>query len=196
MEAGRNPEQEQIEPTSKYSEVYTLSFEASQQNGEQDLFHQSNQFNRSCIAAIDGAINENNYKLYHYNLPEAAKSVIAEYGEERIVWVLANIVQNQSYDGRYSDFNKAWAKGFDVPDDGKGYYLNSHATVVNGFIDAVRKELLNNTVENSPREDYPEPYSEEHGDELETGRMVTDKLGSQEDLDGLVTTSEDIEMEM
>ena len=196
MEAGRNPEQEQIEPTSKYSEVYTLSFEASQQNGEQDLFHQSNQFNRSCIAAIDGAINENNYKLYHYNLPEAAKSVIAKYGKERVEWVLANIVQNQFYDGRYSNSNKAWAKGFNTPDDGKGYYLNSHATIVDGFINAVRKELLNNTVENSPQKDNLEPYSEECAIEFETGRMVTGKPSSPENFDGLETTLEDIEMEI
>ena len=36
----------------------------------------------------------------------------------------------------------------------------------------------------------------EYGIELETVRIVSDMLGSQEDFDGLVATLEDMEMEM
>jgi len=46
------------------------------------------------------------------------------------------------------------------------------------------------------RDDYLEQLAEEFDIELETVRMVADMLGSQEDFDGLVTTLEDMSMEM
>ena len=41
---------------------------------------------------------------------DAAKGVIETYGMERVALVLANTVQLQDWDGRYSRRNKEWAK--------------------------------------------------------------------------------------
>ena len=45
----------------------------------------------------------------------AAKDVIETYGIDRVMFVLANTVQLQDWDGRYSPRNKAWAKT--IPND-------------------------------------------------------------------------------
>ena len=46
------------------------------------------------------------------------------------------------------------------------------------------------------RDDYLEQLAEEFDIELETVRMVADMLGSQEDYDGLVSTLEDMSLEV
>lgn len=75
------------------------------------------------------------------SLPEEEFSEI--YGMERVAMVLANTVQLQDWDGRYSRRNKEWAKT--IPNDNPetvrcGYALNSHPAVLDGFIDLVRVE--------------------------------------------------------
>jgi len=152
-----------VQPTIKDSEVYELSFSDAQQKGETDQYHQSNKHNRSCMKAIDTAISESQYEQYHYNFPKAAQSVIAEYGESRVSWVLANVLQNHSYDGRYSNANKNWAKTFDVPENKRDYYLNSHAILVDGFVDAVRKEIERTTDEKLVDPSIGKPRSENSG---------------------------------
>ena len=76
---------------------------------------------------------------------DAAKGVIETYGMDRVMLVLANTVQLQDWDGRYSPRNKEWAKT--IPNYNSdtvrcGYALNSHPAVLNGFIDLVREEHL------------------------------------------------------
>ena len=76
---------------------------------------------------------------------DAAKGVIETYGMDRVMLVLANTVQLQDWDGRYSPRNKEWAKT--IPNYNSdtvrcGYAVNSHPAVLNGFIDLVREEHL------------------------------------------------------
>ena len=53
-----------------------------------------------------------------------------------------------SYDGRFSDFNKQWAEGIEVPENisrGNGseqrLFVSSHPAVLNGFIDMAKREI-------------------------------------------------------
>ena len=63
--------------------------------------------------------------------------------------VLAATVQVKAWDGRFSSANKDWAFTFDFPDamndlgfDRRdNYAVNTHPTVLNGFIDLVRQEI-------------------------------------------------------
>ena len=74
---------------------------------------------------------------------DAAKGVIETYGMERVSLVLANTVQLQDWDGRYSRRNKEWAKSIpnETPETVRcGYALSSHPAVLDGFIDLVREE--------------------------------------------------------
>ena len=69
--------------------------------------------------------------------------------------VLANTVQLQDWDGRYSRRNKEWAKT--IPNDNPetvrcGYALNSHPAVLDGFIDLVRVEQQRSRTQGAAQE--------------------------------------------
>ena len=77
---------------------------------------------------------------------DAANGVIQTYGLDRVMLVLANTVQLQDWDGRYSRRNKEWAKtipNFNSDTVRHGYAVNSHPAVLDGFIDLVREEQRN-----------------------------------------------------
>lgn len=118
--------------------VYRQSFEYASQHGEADAWHASNQRNQACAQAIDKAVQESNYDTFHYNLKGAAEKVVGEYGPDRVNTVLANVLLNHDYDGRYSSDNKRWAQGFDIVPD-KGIFCNTHPHVLDGFIDRARE---------------------------------------------------------
>ena len=125
-------------PDSKDQSVYTHSPATARENNELDKYRESNRLNKECAGAIDQAIKDSNYELFHYDLKTAAKTVTDIYGADRVAWVLANTVQRQHYDGRYSSTNQAWAKGFDIPKDSAGT-LNTHPTIIDGFINRFRE---------------------------------------------------------
>jgi len=71
-------------------------------------------------------------------LESAAKFVLAVYGAERLNLILASVVCNGEYDPRYTESNKSWAHGIQLPDRAE-FYLQSHPYVLNGFIDCARE---------------------------------------------------------
>ena len=119
--------------------VYKQSFATARDNGEVGLFHESNERSAACSAAIDKAVADSNYKTNFYDLKTAARTVIGEYGADRVAWVLAAMVERSFNDGRYSNANREWAKDFDVPKDVQGCRVQTHPYVLDGFIDEARK---------------------------------------------------------
>ncbi len=128
-------------PVNKNQPVYMYPPDVARANYEMDVFHQSRKLNAECAKAIDTAIKDSNYELYHYDLKTAAKTVIDEYGADRVAWVLANTIQKQHYDGRYSSSNRSWAKGFDIPKEASNFFLNSHPAIIDGFINRFREAV-------------------------------------------------------
>ena len=111
--------------------------------GELEQYRASNNANLQCKEAIEAAVREHFDRMYLSH--DAAKGVIETYGMDRVMLVLANTVQLQDWDGRYSPPNKEWAKT--IPNYNSdtvrcGYAVNSHPAVLNGFIDLVREEHL------------------------------------------------------
>ena len=128
--------------------VYPYSVDYARQYGELDAWRESRDLNNACAAAIDQAVKDSNYEIHHYNLPSAAKSVIDEFGADRLNFVLAAIVQRQHYDGRFSQSNKDWAQEFYIPQSDRQPVCNTHLAVLDGFVDHARKiseELQKNT---------------------------------------------------
>ncbi len=89
-----------------------------------------------------------NYDGKHLN-KEAVKPIVEEYGSERLVFVLANTLQQLPWDGRFSRDNKAWAAEFRIPEDmvhGRDrrseLIVRSHPTVLDGFTNVFRREVL------------------------------------------------------
>lgn len=130
---------------SKY--VYPYSYDKTQRSGEMEksLCRESQKANCECKHAIETAITEN-FDGSHLN-HDVAKGVIAEFGYDRVNFVLANTLKQLAHDGRFSQDNKAWAREFDIPTDkvnGHDYrndfIVNSHPAVLDGFIGLARKE--------------------------------------------------------
>ena len=72
------------------------------------------------------------------------KGVLAEFGPERVSYVLAATLQDKTWDQRFSRSNQAWAAAipmFETEDRRLAYLINSHPTLLDGFVNMVRKEL-------------------------------------------------------
>lgn len=124
----------------EHQPVYKQDADYARQNDELALYRDSNRINGACAQAIEQAIKDSNFALYRYDLGTAAQEVIAEYGAERVAWVLAATLQNLDHDGRFSRNNKDWGKSFSIPKERSIYYtINTHPTVLDGFINAARK---------------------------------------------------------
>lgn len=121
--------------------LYRQSGEYAMEHGELDAFRASRQASIACKDAIEAAIRAG-YDGMH--LTADVKGVLAEFGPERVIYVLASTIQAKDWDERFSRGNKAWAEAVPMaePQDRRtSYVINSHSTLVNGFAGMVRKEL-------------------------------------------------------
>ena len=121
--------------------LYPHSGEYAREHGEIDAFRASRKANEACKEAIEAAIREG-YDGMH--LAADTKGVLAEFGPERVTYVLAATVQNKGWDERFSRSNKAWAAAvpmFEAEDRRSAYVVNSHPTLLNGYVGMMRKEL-------------------------------------------------------
>ena len=134
-----------------YPPLYTHTITYAIEHGRADDYLESRKLNLDCKKAVEDAIRENfdGMHLAH----DAAKGILEEYGAERVVFILANTVQHLEYDGRFSFGNKAWAKGYEIPENvnrgmdmNADYVINSHPAVLDGFIglarDGIREQEL------------------------------------------------------
>lgn len=126
--------------------VYRHGLEHAVANGEVATYRDSNDRNEACARAIEGAIQESNHALYRYDLHTASRKVVAEYGTERVVWVLSATLQELAHDGRFSDDNKNWAKAVPIPQDRKvdlcEYAVATHPAILDGFVRVARKMFV------------------------------------------------------
>lgn len=139
-------------PVKAYPEVYMGTLEKAMQERNVDAYLDSRKLNIDCKNAIEQAIAEG-FDGMRLN-PDAAVGVVEKYGEERVAFVLANTLKQLSYDGRFSDGNKRWAEGIDIPENisrgmdlNRDYIVSSHPEVLNGFIDMARNEIRTRKLE-------------------------------------------------
>ena len=121
--------------------IYPHDGPYAREHGELEQYRTSRKANFACKEAIEAAVREHFDGMYLNQ--DAAKGVIQTYGLDRVMLVLANTVQLQDWDGRYSHRNKEWAKtipNYNSDTVRRGYALNSHPAVLDGFIDLVREE--------------------------------------------------------
>lgn len=135
-----------------YPDVYMGTLENAMQERNIDAYLDSRKLNIDCKNVIEQAITENFDGMSL--TPDTATGVIEKYGEERVAFVLANTLKQLSYDGRFSDGNKRWADGIDVPENisrgidlNRDYIVSSHPAVLNGFIDMARNEIRTRKLE-------------------------------------------------
>lgn len=124
------------------SYLYRGSFENAKLSGEIEAYRESRSENIRCKNAIEKAIADNFDGWYLSDT--ATKTVLADFGYDCTMWVLAASIMNKSFDGRFSRENKEWARSV-IPSylpqkEIWEYSVDSHPAVLNGFIDEVRKE--------------------------------------------------------
>lgn len=126
--------------------VYPYPADHAREQGELDVYRASFRANVSCKDAIEAAIRDN----YHDNrLDTAAVGQVAEqFGQERMLYVLAATVRHFDYDGRISRDNKRWANTIPVCEnkDGMGgdrtaqFVVCSHPGLTDLFLTGARRE--------------------------------------------------------
>ena len=126
--------------------VYPYPADHAREQGELDVYRASFRANVSCKDAIEAAIRDN----YHDNrLDTAAVGQVAEqFGQERMLYVLAATVRHFDYDGRISRDNKRWANTIPVYEnkDGMGgdrtaqFVVSSHPGLTDLFLTQARRE--------------------------------------------------------
>lgn len=123
--------------------VYPYSLLEAKRNGELEQYRESFKENVRCANDIKEAITKN-FDGMHLN-QDVAKHVIVEFGYDRVNFVLANTLQELIHDGRFSRYNKEWAKNFFIPENKANnsnyeFMVTSHLAVLDGFINQARKE--------------------------------------------------------
>ena len=121
--------------------IYQQSGEYAREHGELEAFRASRKAHVACRDAIEAAIREGFDGMY---LNADVKGVLAEFGPERVNYVLAATIQSKTWDERFSRSNHAWAAAIPMvePEDRRmAYLINSHSTILDGFVNQVREEL-------------------------------------------------------
>ena len=126
--------------------VYPYPADHAREQGELDVYRASFRANVSCKDAIEAAIRDN----YHDNrLDTAAVGQVAEqFGQERMLYVLAATVRHFDYDGRISRDNKRWANTIPAYQNGDGmdsdrtaqFVVSSHPGLTDLFLTQARQE--------------------------------------------------------
>ena len=129
--------------------VYKYPASYARENGELEIYRASHKANITCRDAIDNAIRDN----YRDNClgDNTAKQVIAEFGFDRTLYVLANTVKEKDWDGRIDRRNKEWAQTIPIFEDNNAFGDNrnrefvvdrSHPGLLNLFVNQARREYL------------------------------------------------------
>ncbi len=142
----QKPEAEQTEQKT-YPDFYGHTLRYAADHGEVDRYMESHKFDRECKEAVEGTIRQNfdGMHLKH----DIVKPLAEKYGAERMAFILANTIQQESWDGRFSRDNKAWASEFYIPENivhgidmNRELIVSSHPAVLDGFIGMFRREVL------------------------------------------------------
>lgn len=129
--------------------VYKQSAEYAIEHDELPAYRESFRVNMACRDALETAIHES-YHDYCLDAGKASAQVAAQFGMERVAYVLANTVRAFDHDGRISRDNKAWAQTIPVCTDAdewgherSRYFLVSQVNpgLVNLLVSRVREEL-------------------------------------------------------
>lgn len=137
-----------------YREMANYAYEA----GELDMYRASRDANMACKEAIEAAISEN-YVDYRLSTIVAVETVLEQFSEERVQYVLANTVQHNLHDGRYHAENKDWAGKISICEENSESFIVSqvHPGLVNLFINQFKDSLPEKTQEQTETVSIPEP---------------------------------------
>lgn len=136
----------------KYFPVYKGTLADARKELSIDLYLDSKQWNLACKTAIEYILDRNRTT----NLKQAVKELLDDFGEDRVVFMIANTVQYYTYEDCFSKENEKWAGEIDIPENfNRGIDINSRY-IIDGdvsILNEVVNELLGVT-EGYTEEDY------------------------------------------
>ena len=127
--------------------VYPYPADHAREQGELDVYRASFRANVSCKEAIESAIREH-YRDNRLDAGAAVGQVAEQFGQERMLYVLAATVRHFDYDGRISRDNKRWANTIPVYESKDGmdsdrsvqFVVCSHPGLTDLFLTGARRE--------------------------------------------------------
>lgn len=127
-------------------EIYLYPYSAAEArtSNELALWRASYQANEECARDIEEHIRTH-FDGAHLD-DSMLQPLLDKWGYKRINFVLANTLQELSYDGRFSRKNQEWAKATFIPQDGThniSLMVKSHPAVLDGFVNMVREAYKN-----------------------------------------------------
>lgn len=126
----------------KYVPLYLFSLKEAKEYEEVDKWRKSHSANCDCARTIERAIRDN----YKNNvLEKCINDIVKAYGLDRVNWVLANTIQQNKTDGRFSEDNKKWAKDIWIPREEHcwQFVVDSHPGLVDLLINQARDYYKN-----------------------------------------------------
>lgn len=126
--------------------VYRYPASYAEEHNQLNQYGASYRANLACKKAIEDSINRHYDGVY---LDEAAVTEVLEgFGADRVLFVLANTIQNKDWDRRFSPENRQWAKTVvfhpdaDYGGDRRRHYVvdKCHPGLTNLFLDEIRRE--------------------------------------------------------
>ncbi len=127
------------QPMAEHKKLYIYSEAEARDYHELDLWQESHKGNCKCARAIEDAISRSFDGRTLQS--DCAAGIIAQFGFNRVNFVLANTIREKSHDGRFSPGNKDWSQTICVPrnDSNWAFAVDSHPAVLDGFINLTRK---------------------------------------------------------
>ena len=127
--------------------VYPYPADHARENGKLDVYRASFRANVSCKEAIEAAIREH-YRDNRLDAGAAVRQVAEQFGQERMLYVLAATVRHFDYDGRISRDNKRWANTIPAYQNGDSmdsdrsvqFVVSSHPGLTDLFLTQARHE--------------------------------------------------------
>ena len=118
-------------------EIYLYPYSAAEARtrNELALWRASYQANEECARDIEEHIRTH-FDGAHLD-DSMLQPLLDKWGYKRINFVLANTLQELSYDGRFSRKNQEWAKATFIPQDDThniSLMVKSHPAVLDGFV--------------------------------------------------------------
>ena len=127
--------------------VYPYPAGHARERGELNEYRASLHANVSCKEAIEAAIREH-YWDNRLDAGAVVGQVAEQFGQERMLYVLAATVRHFDYDGRISQDNKRWANTIPAYQNGDGmdsdrtaqFVVSSHPGLTDLFLTQARQE--------------------------------------------------------
>lgn len=126
-----------------FEKIYRHDFTYALENNEVELYRISLGDNVNCRNAIEKAIRDH-YDGLHLDTAIIADSLTKTFGLGRVVYVLANTIQDKSWDGRFCSDIISWAKQFTIGQMDTTAYSHHHRFIIGshpGLINILAVEI-------------------------------------------------------